>query len=237
MIHRIPRKEFLVQMGILGTSALLFNACGLSTGNLSAKGNVAPMIDQPREAEDIFSYIQRIKGGNDLTLYRQIVGAANEFKEGDLTLGIAAESEQSRHNARTLLSNTKISALKKHSLYTDELYELIENTTSKHEGLDDWTVGELKTFILSKPEPEIKAIMPALTSDVIACVVKLMSNDELVQVGQKVFNPLPGTQIGSKGYMSARVQPGKSSMLGPMQSVIWSWGPIQSRAIPNQSPR
>ena len=206
-------------MGILGTSALLFNACGLSTRNLSGKGNAAPMIDQPREAEDIFSYIQRIKGGNDLTLYRQIVGAANEFKEGDLTLGIAAESEQSRQNARTLLSNTKISALKKHSLYTDELYELIENTTSKHEGLDDWRVGELKTFILSKPEPEIKAIMPALTSDVIACAVKLMSNDELVQVGQKVFNPLPGTQIGSKGYMSARVQP-NSPTDNPID-IVW----------------
>lgn len=44
-------------------------------------------------------------------------------------------------------------------------------------------------------------------SDVIACVVKLMSNEELIQVGQTVFNPLPGSNIGAKGYMGARIQP------------------------------
>jgi len=49
--------------------------------------------------------------------------------------------------------------------------------------------------------------MPSLSSDVIGCVVKLMTNDELISIGQKIFNPLPGSQIGSKGYMGARIQP------------------------------
>ena len=49
--------------------------------------------------------------------------------------------------------------------------------------------------------------MPGLSSDVIACVVKLMSNDDLIAVGRKVFNPLPGSNIGASGYMGARIQP------------------------------
>jgi ethanolamine ammonia-lyase large subunit len=34
-----------------------------------------------------------------------------------------------------------------------------------------------------------------------------MSNDELIAVGSKVFNPLPGTRLGAKGYLGARIQP------------------------------
>ena len=49
--------------------------------------------------------------------------------------------------------------------------------------------------------------MPGLSSDVIACVVKLMSNSELIRVGRNLFNALPGSQIGARGYLGARVQP------------------------------
>ena len=41
----------------------------------------------------------------------------------------------------------------------------------------------------------------------IACVVKLMTNAELIAVGRKVFHPLPGSRIGAKGYLGARIQP------------------------------
>ena len=58
-----------------------------------------------------------------------------------------------------------------------------------------------------KPENEIKLIMPGLSSDIIGLLVKLLSNDELIIIGQKVFNPLPGSNIGAKGYLGARIQP------------------------------
>lgn len=61
--------------------------------------------------------------------------------------------------------------------------------------------------------------MPGLSSDVIACLVKLMSNDELTAVGQKVFNPLPDSNIGAKGYMSARVQP--NSPTDHIDDIVW----------------
>ncbi|WP_236025606.1 ethanolamine ammonia-lyase subunit EutB [Algoriphagus oliviformis] len=218
MLHKISRKEFLTKMGLLGTSAFLFQACDFQSADKTSAG-ISPIISAPQGEEDIFDYIRRSSGKHDLTLYRQIVGAANEFKEGDLTLGIAAESEQSRANARALLANTRIGDLKAHSLFADELYELIAKNSAENADLDSWTLGELKAFILSQPEAEIKAIMPALSSDVIACLVKLMSNEELIQVGQKVFNPIPGTQIGSKGYLSARVQP--NSPTDHPTDIIW----------------
>ena len=49
--------------------------------------------------------------------------------------------------------------------------------------------------------------MTGLSSEAIGCVVKLLSNDELIAVGAKLFNPLPGSQIGAKGYLGARIQP------------------------------
>ena len=216
MLHKISRKEFLAQMGMMGSSALLFNSCDFYSPSISSS---APVIRLAKETEDIFTYILRQNGKMDQTLYRQIIGASNEFKEGDLTLGIAAESESSRQNARILLANTTVGDLKKRSLFTDQQYQLIHETTLENPELDTWTIGELKSFVLFKSEEEIKVIMPALSSDVIACVVKLMSNDELIQVGQKVFNPIPGTQIGSKGYLSARVQP--NSPTDNPTDIVW----------------
>jgi ethanolamine ammonia-lyase large subunit len=216
MLPHISRKEFLEQISILGTSAMLFQACDFSSNRSSLS---IPVIKSPQGAEDIFAYLLREKGNLDQTLYRQLIGAANEFKEGDLTLGISAESENSRQNARGLLANTKVGDLKKNSLFTDQQYELIQKTTQPNPELDAWTMGELKAFLLTKSEEEIRALMPALSSDIIACLVKLMSNEELIQVGQKVFNPIPGTQIGSKGYLSARVQP--NSPTDHPDDIIW----------------
>ena len=166
-------------------------------------------IKDVKPGEDIIQYIQQVKGAFDPTLYKQIVGAANAFKEGDTTIGVGADDEASRENARKLLANTTIKELHERPLLEDNVQKLIWKTTdtAQYEKIKNWTIGQLKTFILTKPEKEIKAIMPGLDSDVIACVVKLMSNQELIAVGQKVFNPLPGSKIGAKGYVSARIQP------------------------------
>jgi len=170
-------------------------------------------IKDVKPGEDIFQYIQQVKGSFDPTLYKQIVGAANAFKEGDKTIGVGADDEVSRENARKLLANTKIKDLHERPLLEDTLQKGIWKTTdaAQYEKIKSWTIGKLKTFILTKPEKEIKAIMPGLNSDVIGCVVKLMSNKELIAVGKKVFNPLPGGNMGAKGYMSARIQPNSST--------------------------
>lgn len=216
----LSRKDFLKQTGLATTMLLLSkNASLLSSGNSEKIRKT--VIGKPQAKEDIFKYINREKGGMDLTFYRQIIGSANEYKEGDDTLGVAAKDESSRQNARQLLANTTIGDLEAHSLFTDEIKQLITNTTDNEAlaRIAGWTTGELKSFLLEKSETEIKQIMPGLSSDIIACVVKLMSNEELVRIGQKVFNPLPGSKIGSKGYMSARVQP--NSPTDHPDDIVW----------------
>lgn len=80
-------------------------------------------------------------------------------------------------------------------------------------------MATLKAFPLEKSEDEIKGVMVGLPSDVIGMVVKLMSNDDLTKVGQTVFNPLPASNIGAKGYLGARVQP--NSTTDKTEDILW----------------
>ncbi len=151
----------------------------------------------------------------------QLLGHANEFKEGDVAVGVAAKNNTERTRARKRLSQIKISYIHDHPVYRDEQQALIwQDTDPKaYQIIKNWTLGELKTFLLTQPEEKIKQIMPGLDSDVIASVVKLMSNQELIKVGQTVFNPLPDSKIGSKGYMGARIQP--NSPTDNPEEIAW----------------
>lgn len=160
-------------------------------------------------SEDVFQFIRRVTGEHSDQLYAQILGAANEFKEGDEAIGVAAADDDARRSARRLLANTRLADIDAHSLHQDQLFEFITSSRSDQaaDRSGSWTLREFKEFLLTAQEAAIKEVMPGLSSDVIGCVVKLMSNDELIAVGRKVFNPLPGSQIGARGYLGARVQP------------------------------
>jgi ethanolamine ammonia-lyase large subunit len=213
------RREFIRQTYLSGLSIMALSACDFYFPQSNKELKQGVSLTLPKKGEDIFSYILRIKGQNDLNFYRQIIGAANEFKEGDQLIGVAADNQSSRNKARNLLSNTLIGDLVKNPLFEDDLYKLIRSTTAQDSKLSYWTMGELKHFILNEPEESIKSMMPGLTSDIIAFVVKLMSNDELIKIGQKVFNPLPRSRIGSKGYLSARIQP--NSPTDDVEDIRW----------------
>ncbi len=162
-----------------------------------------------RADEDIFAYLRRARGSFDSSVYKQVLGAANEFKEGDEIIGVAAPDKQSRQNARKLLANTRISDIDRHPVLTDKLYGLLKQSleAGPAENTAALSVGELKQFLLTQDEREIKSVKNVLSSDFNACDVKKITNDELIAVGAKVFNPLPGSQIGAKGYLGARLQP------------------------------
>ncbi len=217
----MTRKDFIIQTGLVGSGILLLNGCDFFVSKHEVlDGNLAEVIiKKPNTNEDIFAYIQREKGKFDNRLYKQILGAANEFKEGDKTLKIAAINGNSRIHARQLLGNTSIKSLNNHIVFNDELLVLIQQSVKPNSELENWTLQELKNFTLSKPEEEIKEIMPSLSSDIIACLVKLMSNQELIELGEKVFNPLPYSNIGSKGYLGARVQP--NSPTDNIEDISW----------------
>lgn len=182
-------------------------------------GNAGENTDlpKPETGEDVFAYMMRLQGRFDRQLYLQILGAASEYKEGDEIVGVAASSPQSRKVARGLLSNSSLADIDSHPPWTDELSKWIQPQTKPSAAFR--TLGDLKQFLLTKSEAEIHAIKDTLSSDAIACVVKLMSNQELIAVGAKVFNALPNSNIGAKGYLGARVQP--NSPTDNLEDIRW----------------
>jgi ethanolamine ammonia-lyase large subunit len=204
----LRRRDFL--QACAGSTAALAIPCVIIAR--TARASPVPQavsLAEPRPGEDVFAFVVRQKGAFDATLYKQILGAANPFKEGDQIVGVAAADDASRATARALLSNTRLSDLDAHPPLEDQLFRLLQQSlhaeaTAKTAHL---TLGELKQLLLTQPEDAIRPLLPGLSSDVIGCVVKLLSNEELIAVGQKIFNPLPGSQIGAKGYLGARIQP------------------------------
>lgn len=164
---------------------------------------------EPDDGEDLIKFVRRIKGKFDVLFYQQLLGAANEYKEGDAAIGVAAADNAKRSRARLLLANTRLVDVDRHAFHRDQLYDFITaphlNRLPRHSS--EMTVGQLKQALLTQSTDEIRAFMPELSSDTIGCVVKLMTNDELIVTSKKVFNPLPGTKIGAPGYLSARIQP------------------------------
>jgi ethanolamine ammonia-lyase large subunit len=210
----LPRQPVMMRRRtFMSMSTALLGAATLTAGCGDEKKPVVPpegvYVPEVKQGEDLFAYMERTRGGFDQTFYNQLVGAANPFKEGDEAAKLSAADEASRTNARKLLANTRIGDLRSRPFFDDGLFQLIEQGVDSTQAaeLESMTMGELKSFLLTKSEAEIKAIMGGLSSDVIGCVVKLMTNEELIAVGSKVFNPLPGSNLGARGYMGARIQP------------------------------
>ncbi|MET0529114.1 MAG: ethanolamine ammonia-lyase subunit EutB [Microvirga sp.] len=212
----LSRRDLLTLVGAATTALAVY-----AEGAEAAASESSIAIEEVRQGEDIFAYMMRIKGRVDQTLYQQIVGAANAFKEGDRAIGVVAADESTRTRARQLLSNTTLQSLSEQPLFIDDLQQLIWQTTDReqYERTKGWTMGELKRFLLTHPESDIKTTMSGLTSDVIGCVPKLMTNEELIALGQTIFNVLPGTNMGAKGYMGARIQP--NSPTDHPDDVVW----------------
>ena len=61
-------------------------------------------LQEPLPGEDIFAYLLRTSGRFEAARYKQILGAANPFKEGDQIVGVAAADEASCSRARSLLA-------------------------------------------------------------------------------------------------------------------------------------
>ena len=199
MMHR----RFLLKAG---ASAMLSVTAGQAAAAIEKSGR---LLVPPVSHESLATYLKRTLAEPDSMAYARWLGAANDYKEGDEIVGVAAPDEATRQLARKLLANTTLAEIDSNAPHHDRVLSLIEETTDAdiRASLEGMTLGQLKTFVLTRSEADIHAIRRGLSSDVIASLVRLMSNDELIAVGAKVFNPLPGSSIGAKGYMGARVQP------------------------------
>jgi ethanolamine ammonia-lyase large subunit len=232
----LSRRDVIAIMGAASGAI----AAGYSTVAKAASDRSAIAIEEVKPGEDVFGHVSRVKGKFDQSLYQQIIGAANDFKEGDQAIGVGAKDEASRKNARALLANTRIRDIHEHPLHVDDLQRLIWQTTDKNRyaKVQDWTMGRLKQFLLTGSEDQIKDVMNGLNSDVIGCVPKLMSNEELIKrssassqerrwapggIWAPASNPTPRRII-------QKTLSGRSSTPSPMQPVTLSSVPTLSTA-------
>jgi len=141
----------------------------------------------------------------------QLFVLANEFKEGDLPVG-GTRDERVRAEARASLGSLRLRDVDAVALVEDGVSEALARSRDSRLAAEvgELTVAELKR-VLSGGGGAAWARRHAegLSSEVIAAVVKLMTNDELGTLARAVFNPLPGDEVavGSPRHFGSRLQP------------------------------
>lgn len=145
---------------------------------------------------------------NELT---RLFALANEFKEGDLSVG-GTRDDQLRAEACEELASLRIGDITNAVFVEDQITESIHRAVdSEHKAdLDRLTVQDLKRILLgSNVAAWARRYRDSLSSETIAAVAKVMTNTELGQVSRALFNPLPGVGIavGSPLHFGSRIQP------------------------------
>lgn len=136
---------------------------------------------------------------------------ANEFKEGDLLVG-GTRDESARAAAREALGALRLGALAGAALVEDGVSEALAASLEPRLAaeISHLTVKGLKANLLGRGGADwARRYGDGLSSEAIAAVVKLMTNDELSAVARALFNPLPGegVSVGSPRHFGSRIQP------------------------------
>ncbi len=144
---------------------------------------------------------------------KEVLAKSNEVKAGDLLAGISATSELERVAAKQVLSELSLQALRNHPVvpYEDDaITRLIDDSLDAKAWLKikNWTVAELREFILQAETTEIDAIKYALTGEMAAAVTKLMSNLDLISAAKKCqVVASANSSLGLSGVLGSRLQP------------------------------
>jgi len=105
---------------------------------------------------------------------------ANELKEGDLLVG-GTRDELERKDARKILSTLRLRDLSKVDVVEDAVSEALTKSLDMNVAaeISHLTLGQLKKILLDKNGTDwIRQYSDALTSEQIASLVKLMTNEE-----------------------------------------------------------
>ena len=147
----IDRREFIET---LSAGSLAAGYVGWET-SVARADPTRPRLPELLTGEGLIDYVIRARGSWDDSLYKQLLGAANEFKEGDQIVGVAAVDEAHRQLARQLLANTRLRDLDAHPPLVDELYRALQSSWDQaaHARSADWTVGQLKGFLRASRRP------------------------------------------------------------------------------------
>ena len=142
---------------------------------------------------------------------RQTFVLANEFKEGDLLVG-GSDDPRVRDEARFSLEALRIGEIVPTAFVEDGVTESLERSLNAPllAEISGLTVAGLKQILLGPAGAGwIQRYRGGLRSEVIAAVVKVMSDAELSTVARAIFNPHSGegTTVGSPQHFGSRIQP------------------------------
>src|ERR1700754_2206201 len=142
---------------------------------------------------------------------KQLFARANEFKEGDLLVG-GTHDEREREDARGLVAALSLGEIARTSLVEDGISEALARALAAGLAaeISHLTIAELRRILLSPQAAGwARHYRDGLSSEAVAAVVKVMTDDELSQVARAIFNPLAGgpVSIGSPAHFGSRIQP------------------------------
>lgn len=146
---------------------------------------------------------------------KTVLAKASPLRSGDVLAGLAAESYEERVAAQMALADIPLKDFLADPVIPfdeDEVTRLIMNTHDQPSFslLSHFTVGELRDWLLSDQSntETLAQLSAALTPEMIAAVSKLMRNQDLINVAQRieVVTKFRNT-IGLKGRLSTRLQP------------------------------
>ena len=161
---------------------------------------------------------------------KTLLAKASPYRSGDVLAGICAETYEERVAAQITLANLPLKNFLNEDIIPyddDEITRLIIDNHDKTSFslISSFTVGELRDWLLmnTTDNHSITAIETALTPEMVAAVSKLMRNQDLIAVAQKieVVTKFRNT-IGLKGHFSTRLQPNHPTddNKGIMASII-----------------
>src|SRR5919106_242885 len=140
---------------------------------------------------------------------------ANAFKEGDLCVG-GTRDEKLRAEARQVVASLPLKTIAENlPVAEDGVSEALARSAKLPSAVADLTLGRLKQILLG-PEGArwAQRYSERLSSEMIAGIVKLMTNAELAALARTLFNPLPATAadetlipVGSPRHFGSRIQP------------------------------
>ncbi|MCW8860158.1 MAG: ethanolamine ammonia-lyase subunit EutB [Deltaproteobacteria bacterium] len=146
---------------------------------------------------------------------KDLMAKASPIKSGDFLAGVAATSEEERIAARFALADLPLSTFLNEALIPYEKDEVTRLIIDTHDPeafapISSLTLGDFRNWLLAYATDTnaLKAIASGITPEMAAAVSKLMRNQDLILVANKIevvtrFR----TTVGLKGHLSTRLQP------------------------------
>ncbi|MFT3697650.1 MAG: ethanolamine ammonia-lyase subunit EutB [Kofleriaceae bacterium] len=146
---------------------------------------------------------------------KEVLAKANPPKSGDDLAGVSARDAVERVAARAVLAELTLADLRMNPVVPyedDELTRMVEHDLDDqaYRAVSHLSVGQFREWLLDieTTGATLRAIAPGLTPEMVAGVVKLMSNFDLMTVGAKCQVVVRANNtLGLPGRLSSRCQP------------------------------